>query len=93
MLPTEIKSRKTLLLLNSFANGSIDQKLERILHEKCEEYEELKKLRSELDEEKTRSKKVNEFRINLNESPNDTCDSEQQSNISDNFDRKFTFSS
>ncbi|CAF0904324.1 unnamed protein product [Adineta ricciae] len=81
VLPTEIKSRKTLLLLNSFANGSIDQKLERILHEKCEEYEELMKLRSELDEEKTRSKKVNEFRINLNESPNDTCDSEQQKQL------------
>ncbi|UJR23909.1 hypothetical protein I4U23_026881 [Adineta vaga] len=82
VLPTEIKSRKTLLLLNSFANGSIDQKLERILNEKRDEYDELIRLRSELDEEKIRLKRFNEFRIDSNELHNqNVCDSEQQKQL------------
>ncbi|CAF1081650.1 unnamed protein product [Adineta steineri] len=83
--PTESNSRETLILLNSFANGSIDEKFKRILNEKHEQYDELLKLKSELDEEKTRLRILTESRSDSlelhNQNMNDECDSEQQKQL------------
>ncbi|CAF1275464.1 unnamed protein product [Adineta steineri] len=83
--PTESNSRETLILLNSFANGSIDEKFKRILNEKHEQYDELLKLKSELDEEKTRLRVLTESRSDSlelhNQNMNDECDSEQQKQL------------
>ena len=54
VLPTGLVSQETLTLLNSLGKGSIDDKLKRILNEKREQFEQIVKLKSELDEEKNR---------------------------------------
>ena len=54
VLPTGLVSQETLTLLNSLGKGSIDEKLKRILNEKRDQFEQILKLKSELDEEKNR---------------------------------------
>jgi chromosome segregation ATPase len=75
VLPTGLVSQETLILLNSLGKGSIDDKLKRILNEKREQFEQIVKLKSELDEEKNRLRtlekqipKLNESHQNLNAS-------------------------
>lgn len=84
VLPTGLVSQETLNLLNSLGKGSIDEKLKRILNEKREQFEQIVKLKSELDEEKTRLRtlekqipKFNDSHQNLNGS----LDSEQQKQL------------
>ncbi|CAF3472560.1 unnamed protein product [Rotaria sp. Silwood1] len=84
VLPTGIVSQETLGLLNSLGKGSIDEKLKRILNEKREQFEQIVKLKSELDEEKTRlrtlEKQIPKFN-DSNQNINVTIDSEQQKQL------------
>jgi len=63
----------------------MDDKLKRILNEKREQYEEMIRLKSELDEEKIRLRRLKEQRPNSmdlhNQNMNDVCDLEQQSDL------------
>ncbi len=81
-MPIDLKSRETLILRNS---ESMDEKLKRILNEKREQYEEMIRLKSELDEEKIRLRRLKEQRPNSmdlhNQNMNDVGDLEQQSDL------------
>ncbi|CAF3944729.1 unnamed protein product, partial [Rotaria magnacalcarata] len=80
VLPTGIVSHETLTLLNSLGKGSIDEKLKRILNEKREHFEQIVKLKSELDEEKNRLRTLEKQLPKLNDSHQSvsgTTDSEQ----------------
>lgn len=83
VLPTGLVSQETLNLLNSLGKGSIDEKLKRILNEKREQFEQIVKLKSELDEEKTRlhtlQKQIPKF--NEPQNTNGSIDSEQQKQL------------
>ncbi|CAM2701894.1 unnamed protein product [Rotaria socialis] len=68
VLPTGIVSHETLTLLNSLGKGSIDEKLKRILNEKREQFEQIVKLKSELDEEKNRLRTLEKQLPKLNDS-------------------------
>jgi hypothetical protein len=63
----------------------MDEKLKRILNEKREQYEEMIRLKSELDEEKIRLRRLKEQRPNSmdlhNQNMNDVGDLEQQSDL------------
>ncbi len=61
-------------------NESINEKLKRILNEKHQQFEEILKLKSDLDEEKNRSKISKEQISNSIDLQNESCDFEQQSN-------------
>jgi hypothetical protein len=61
-------------------NESINEKLKRILDEKHQQFEEILKLKSDLDEEKNRSKISKEQISNSIDLQNESCDFEQQSN-------------
>jgi hypothetical protein len=61
-------------------NESINEKLKRILNEKHQQFEEILKLKSDLDEEKNRSKISKEQISNSIDLHNESCDFEQQSN-------------
>lgn len=81
VFPTGIVSQETLSLLNSLGKGSIDEKLKRILNEKREQFEQIVKLKSELDEEKTRLRTLEKQVPKLNDSHqnvNGPVDSDQQ---------------
>lgn len=80
VLPTGLVSQETLALLNSLGKGSIDEKLKRILNEKREQFEQIVKLKSELDEEKSRLRTLERQIPKINESQNlnGATDSEQQ---------------
>ncbi|CAF1205039.1 unnamed protein product [Rotaria sordida] len=84
VLPTGIVSQETLTLLNSLGKGSIDEKLKRILNEKREQFEQIVKLKSELDEEKNRlrtlEKQIPRFN-DPNQNINGSTDSEQQKQL------------
>ncbi|CAF4457406.1 unnamed protein product, partial [Rotaria sp. Silwood2] len=84
VFPTGIVSQETLALLNSLGKGSIDEKLKRILNEKREQFEQIVKLKSELDEEKTRlrtlEKQIPKFN-DTNQNVNSQTDSEQQKQL------------
>lgn len=84
VLPTGIVSEETLSLLNSLGKGSIDEKLKRILNEKREQYEQIVKLKSELDEERTRLRSL-EKQIpksnDLHQNVNGSVDSDQQKHM------------
>jgi chromosome segregation ATPase len=84
VLPTGLVSQETLILLNSLGKGSIDEKLKRILNEKREQFEQIVKLKSELDEEKNRLRTLERQIPKFNESPNvnSSIDSEQQKQLS-----------
>lgn len=84
VLPTGIVSQETLTLLNSLGKGSIDEKLKRILNEKREQYEQIVKLKSELDEERNRLRTLEKQIPKLNDSHqnlNGSTDSEQQKQL------------
>ena len=84
VLPTGLVSQETLTLLNSLGKGSIDEKLKRILNEKREQFEQIVKLKSELDEEKNRLRTVEKQipKLNVtNQNVNGTMDSEQQKQL------------
>lgn len=80
VLPTGLVSQETLALLNSLGKGSIDEKLKRILNEKREQFEQIVKLKSELEEEKTRLRTFEKQipKINDTQTINGATDSEQQ---------------
>ena len=80
VLPTGLVSQETLALLNSLGKGTIDEKLKRILNEKREQFEHIVKLKSELDEEKTRLRTLEKQipKINDSQNTNGAIDSEQQ---------------
>jgi DNA repair exonuclease SbcCD ATPase subunit len=84
VLPTGLVSQETLTLLNSLGKGSIDEKLKRILNEKREQFEQIVKLKSELDEEKNRLRTLEKQIPKFNETPNviSSNDSEQQKQLS-----------
>jgi hypothetical protein len=84
VLPTGLVSQETLTLLNSLGKGTIDEKLKRILNEKREQFEQIVKLKSELDEEKNRLRTVEKQipKLNVtNQNVNGTMDSEQQKQL------------
>jgi predicted nuclease with TOPRIM domain len=83
ILPTGLVSQETLTLLNSLGKGSIDEKLKRILNEKREQFEQIVKLKSELDEEKNRLKTLEKQMPKFNETQNtnNANDSEQQKQL------------
>jgi chromosome segregation ATPase len=84
VLPTGLVSQETLTLLNSLGKGSIDDKLKRILNEKREQFEQIVKLKSELDEEKNRLRTLEKQIPKFNESQqnlNNTIESEQQKTL------------
>lgn len=80
VLPTGLVSQETLALLNSLGKGSIDEKLKRILNEKREQFEQIVKLKSELEEEKTRLRTLEKQipKIHDSQNTNGALDSEQQ---------------
>jgi DNA repair exonuclease SbcCD ATPase subunit len=84
VLPTGLVSQETLTLLNSLGKGSIDDKLKRILNEKREQIEQIIKLKSELDEEKTRLRTLEKQipKFNDTQNINNSIDSEQQKQLS-----------
>jgi chromosome segregation ATPase len=83
VLPTGLVSQETLALLNSLGKGSIDEKLKRILNEKREQFDQIVKLKSELDEERNRlrtlEKQIPKFHEPQN--VNNSIDSEQQKQL------------
>jgi chromosome segregation ATPase len=83
VLPTGLVSQETLTLLNSLGKGSIDEKLKRILNEKREQFEQIVKLKSELDEEKTRLRTLEKQipKFNDSQNVNGSIDSEQQKQL------------
>jgi chromosome segregation ATPase len=84
VLPTGLVSQETLTLLNSLGKGSIYDKLKRILNEKREQFEQIVKLKSELDEEKNRLRTLEKQIPKFNESQqnlNNTIESEQQKTL------------
>ncbi|CAF3823618.1 unnamed protein product [Adineta steineri] len=84
VLPTGLVSQETLNLLNSLGKGSIDEKLKRILNEKREQFEHIVKLKSELDEEKTRLRTLERQLPKLSDSQhnqNGALDSEHQKQL------------
>ena len=85
VLPLGLVSQETLTLLNSLGKGSIDNKLKRILNEKREQFEQIVKLKSELEEEKNRLRALEKQIPKLNDShqnSNNAIDSEQQKQLS-----------
>jgi hypothetical protein len=83
VLPTGLIAPETVALLNTLGEGSIDEKLKRILTEKREQFEQIVKLKSELDNEKNRLKTLEKQipnSIDLHSyNINNHCDLEQQS--------------
>ena len=85
VLPTGLVCQETLGILNSLGKGSIDEKLKRILTEKREQSEQITKLKSELDEEKTRARLIERQAPKQNDSTstiNGSLDAEQQKQMS-----------
>lgn len=85
VLPTGLVSQETLTLLNSLGKGSIDEKLKRILNEKREQFDQIVKLKSELDEERTRLRTFEKQLPKFNESQqhqNTAIETEQQKQLS-----------
>jgi len=84
VLPTGLVSQETLTLLNSLGKGSIDEKLKRILNEKREQFEQIVKLKSELEEEKSRlrtlERQLPKFH-DVQQNQNSSTDSEQQKQL------------
>lgn len=80
VLPTGLVSQETLSLLNSLGKGSIDEKLKRILNEKREQFEQIVKLKSELEEEKNRLRTLEKQIPKFNDAQNinGAIDAEQQ---------------
>ncbi|UJR24881.1 hypothetical protein I4U23_006249 [Adineta vaga] len=84
VLPTGLVSQETLTLLNSLGKGSIDEKLKRILYEKREQFDQIVKLKSELEDEKDRLHTLERQLPKLHDSQhnaNSTLDSEQQKQL------------
>jgi chromosome segregation ATPase len=83
VLQIGLVSQETLTLLNSLGKGSIDEKLKRILNEKREQFEQIVKLKSELDEEKTRLRTLEKQipKFNDSQNVNGSIDSEQQKQL------------
>lgn len=80
VLPMGLVSPETYSLLNSLGKGSIDEKFQRILNERREQNEQIQKLKSELDEERTRLRQLEKTMSKPNDShstSNGVKDSEQ----------------
>lgn len=80
VLPMGLVSPETSSLLNSLGKGSIDEKFQRILNERREQAELIQKLKSELDEERTRLRQLEKPTSKANDSHsnnNGVNDSEQ----------------
>ena len=80
VLPMGLVSPETSSLLNSLGKGSIDEKFQRILNERREQAEQIQKLKSELDEERTRLRQLEKPTSKANDSHsnnNGVNDSEQ----------------
>ena len=89
VLPMGLVSQETLTLLNSLGKGSIDEKLKAILNEKREQSEMIAKFKSDLEEERNRSRtlekqvnKPNDSHSNLN----GTNESEQRKQLQKEID-------
>ncbi|CAF0809428.1 unnamed protein product [Rotaria sordida] len=85
ILPIDFKCRETFLLSNSLLNKSINENLKRILNEKYEQFEQIIKLKLELDEAKNRLKILKESIPNSidlhHQNINNVCDCDQQKQL------------
>jgi len=80
VLPMGLVSPETFSLLNSLGKGTIDEKFQRILNERREQTEQIQKLKTELDEERTRFRQLEKSQSKPNENHstnNGVNDSEQ----------------
>lgn len=84
VLPTGLVSQEIFSLLNSLGKGSIDEKLKRLLSEKREQFEQIVKLKSELEDERNRLRTLERQLPKLHDAhhhANGSLDSEQQKQL------------
>ncbi|CAF1202380.1 unnamed protein product [Didymodactylos carnosus] len=79
VLPTGLVSQETANLLNTLGNGNIDEKLKRLLSERRDTFEQIVRLKSELDDEQNRLKILEKQLPKINEHSQQQEHLEQQS--------------
>lgn len=77
VLPAALVAPETAKLLDNLAEGTIDDKLRKLLNDKIEYKEQMSKLKSDLEDEKARSANLEKKLAHSNSKLNDSHDSSQ----------------
>ena len=77
VLPAALVAPETAKLLDNLVEGTIDDKLKKLLNDKIEYKEQLNKLKSDLEDEKIRSSNLEKKLAHSNSRLNDSHDSSQ----------------